>query len=1002
MDNQQPTLKSLLQSFRPVRQLDLIRSLVCALLVVGGVYSQLTAPLFAADEVAPHNATIPPTKDLLPGDPALASSNPLHFVTIGNVTYFVATNTAAGSELWQSDGTAAGTLLVRDIYPGAASSAPAQLTNVNGRLFFTANDGSTGRELWSSDGTEGGTQLVKDIFAGTVTQLDQARTPPEQSGDPTLLTAVNQRLYFVVKTSAGLELWQSDGTPAGTQSIKTLAADDQTTVSEMVAVGDALLLVSNSVRGAELWQIDAAGNGAPIAQSQQPKGLRDLTTLDGTTLYYARYDGENTGLWRFVVGTTAPQQVTVLYPFPNSENFTFMPQLTPLGNGVLLFRAYAEATGVELWQSQGASATLVKDLNPGPDSSFFTPLTAQGAQDVLYFTAFENSTGVELWRSNGTAGGTQLVKDLNPGLPDAFTGPTAAVTVGTTLFFQLDDGVHGRELWHSDGTAAGTELVKDIQPGSAASWSFYGIGATLVALNDRLLFGADDGVNGLELWQSDGSAANTHLLKDIALPGNAMLPPFPDTQPTLYAEPENLTALRSRNVLFFTTFDTQQGTRLWASGAGLKEPLPLRTIDGAQTESFAGFMSLTAANETVFFAAPDPSVGVELWKSDGTAGGTTFVKDIYTGTQIMNGVVTANDSTPTNLTNVNGRLFFVATDQGLTINGVAKPSVSLWVSDGTPDGTAPVQELISGTAQANISWLTNVNGTLFFSADDGKAGKELWQSDGTVVGTRRLFDLYPGTARGTANSSAPSHLTNAGFSATGSAQLYFIARDAQRLALWVSDGTISGTVALADMEHLALLLQDRPDYPILPTQQGLFFLNYDEAHGYELWKSDGTPAGTGLVKDIYPGPDGSFPGHLTRFKNKIIFSANNGSDGYELWQSDGTISGTVQIKDIHRGPTGSLPQGFTLLPDGRLVFAAADHTFGMEIWQTDGTPSGTRLLLDLALGYANSNPADFLVMGNQLYFVADNGITGRELWSLPVDGLQPPTFLDLYLPQVQR
>ena len=66
-----------------------------------------------------------------------------------------------GTELWKSDGTESGTVLVEDINPGG-SSFPQYLTNVAGTLFFFANDGNSGQELWKSDGTATGTVLVKD------------------------------------------------------------------------------------------------------------------------------------------------------------------------------------------------------------------------------------------------------------------------------------------------------------------------------------------------------------------------------------------------------------------------------------------------------------------------------------------------------------------------------------------------------------------------------------------------------------------------------------------------------------------------------------------------------------------------------------------------------------------------------------------------------------------------------------------------------------------------
>src|SRR5262249_56380828 len=95
------------------------------------------------------------------------SSNPSQIVAVGSTTYFTADDGVNGVELWKSDGTAAGTVLVKDINPGSASSNPSSLTNVNGTLFFTASDGSTGVELWKSDGTAAGTVLVKDIIAGS-------------------------------------------------------------------------------------------------------------------------------------------------------------------------------------------------------------------------------------------------------------------------------------------------------------------------------------------------------------------------------------------------------------------------------------------------------------------------------------------------------------------------------------------------------------------------------------------------------------------------------------------------------------------------------------------------------------------------------------------------------------------------------------------------------------------------------------------------------------------
>jgi ELWxxDGT repeat protein len=96
---------------------------------------------------------------------ATSGSGPLGLVQIGSMTFFLASTPQTGSELWKSDGTVGGTVLVKDIRPGPDGSFPVfsvpRLAGVSGTLFFTASDGVTGSELWKSDGTEAGTVRVK-------------------------------------------------------------------------------------------------------------------------------------------------------------------------------------------------------------------------------------------------------------------------------------------------------------------------------------------------------------------------------------------------------------------------------------------------------------------------------------------------------------------------------------------------------------------------------------------------------------------------------------------------------------------------------------------------------------------------------------------------------------------------------------------------------------------------------------------------------------------------
>jgi len=320
---------------------------------------------------------------------------------------------------------------------------------------------------------------------------------------------------------------------------------------------------------------------------------------------------------------------------------------------------------------------------------------------------------------------------------------------------------------------------------------------------------------------------------------------------------------------------------------------------------------LTNVNGTLFFGADDGSSGDELWKSDGTAAGTVRVKDIEPS---------SGGSYPYGLTNVNGTLFFGAYDGS---------GAELWKSDGTEEGTVRVRDICPGPDGSEPYDLTDVNGTLFFNADDASSGSELWKSDGTEAGTVRVKDIYPGRS-----GSSPYDLTNV------NGTLFFGAYDGSgKRELWKSDGTEAGTVRVKDVNPDPGIGSKSP-MDLTEVNGTLFFSGGDSSSGgWELWKSDGTEAGTVQVKDINPGPDGSEPYGLTNVNGTLFFSAYDGSSGHELWKSDGTEAGTVQVKDVNPGTGSSSPYYMTNV-NGTLFFSADDGSSGRELWRSDGTAAG--------------------------------------------------------------
>lgn len=434
---------------------------------------------------------------------------------IGHTVFFVANDGTHGRELWKTDGTAGGTMLVRDIRPGSLGSSLFPLAITGGEIYLAANDGIHGNELWVSDGTPEGTTLVKDLKPGSAGS--RPRPAGYQLGGPALagrilcfstwnpirgrhrlwasdgtrsgthpiappsvypvdLTRVGNLVFF----TAGRSLWRTDGTRAGTIMLRRF----DKVPSGLARVGGVLYFAGHDrVHGFEPWTSDGTRAGTAMMTDLVP-GLEGSVPWGfvkvGNRAFFLARKFVGTYSWREWLFTTDGTEAGTInvHLFRHDVYEWYLPSNPPpVLRNTAFFQTAAAGDGYELWKSDGTGSgtAMVRDINPGRASS--SPSDGAIMSGALYFEASDGVTGFELWRTDGSKVGTSLVKDINPGVDptqDSTPGiadgsPYNLLAVAGALLFYAGDDTHGSELWRSDGTASGTALVQDIRPGLKGS-----------------------------------------------------------------------------------------------------------------------------------------------------------------------------------------------------------------------------------------------------------------------------------------------------------------------------------------------------------------------------------------------------------------------------------------------------------------------------------------------------------------------------------------------------
>ncbi len=349
----------------------------------------------------------------------------------------------------------------------------------------------------------------------------------------------------------------------------------------------------------------------------------------------------------------------------------------------------------------------------------------------------------------------------------------------------------------------------------------------------------------------------------------------------------------------------------------------------------------------------------ELWKTDGTPGGTVLLKS---SPSYDMRILDATDS----------YLFFLAPP--------ASGGPELYRTDGTVAGTQLVKDINSSSDSQGAPYFARAIGNvLFFAGDDGTHGAEPWRSDGTSDGTYMIEDTNPGSASGVGVPTFSSEAANT-LSYVYNNLYYFSAINpvTSYQEPWVSDGTEAGTMRLAAMdpakEEVWLISYKVNEDGFVYFEARRFFEANDPS---ELWKTSGTPASTSKVSDI--GPDDNDRNHFRNFKDDVHF-LTWGRTISNLWKSDGTTGGTTKYFEYytHEGNT----YFFEPIPN-YLVFYGVNQGYPTDLYHSDGTTAGSGVYYQFNSAAFLIGPREMTKVGDYVFFADHDGLSDRGYSGMP-------------------
>lgn len=826
---------------------------------------------------------------------------------------FRMTTLANGDEPWFSDGTPRGTRLLKDINPGSLGSFPNSFRAAGAHVFFLSRG-----QLWVTDGTEAGTSMLKE-FPGA---------------DVTLEATAGGRVVLIAHDREGVErsriLWTSDGTISGTFPLLDEQTEQGTFYSHgFVNLGPWVYFLREDLdeQSSFLWRTDGTPGGTSMQRDLFPPGNtfarklhagRDRLLVEGVT------DGDWSSLWSVPLDggpivNLAPEQ-DGSWPHPLD-----------------VFRAGSDwiftTPGLQspplLWFTDGTpGGTRAIDPVLPSELHYLAPWN-----DEVAATVPRDGGGYEVWLTDGTVSRTRRIGSF----PDSEQAPLVQPGEESEFLWMMVQERNGSwALWRSDGSPASARRVRPLDKESPYfRWS-----NPVVSTRGLHFFTADYGGPDFALWRLRGKARQAVRLTRpenstaSAFAYESVAPGRGGTEALLLPMVRGFDGGPSRDFELWRTDGSGRGTRaVW---------IPPVTFGEYGFIHFTGHIH----GKTMLWMSDATSAVRQLWATDGTGRGTRLAYD-FSGLQGANGI---------------GEFIEVGdTAVAPVFDGSFDGGSSFWRSDGTAEGSGPLVAADGTPLAPRRGEFEVLDGVLYFVNRESDGIHTLWRTDGTTAGTFRV-KTFP------ASQDRPRHLT-----ATGGRLRFFMDRGFASWR-WTSDGTNAGTVqtdaSYSGWQTAAITLS------LDLAGRNLIFYN-------KKWWAPVPPFGyfTPLEADgeeqTYYAMDDSTRNHAVA-GDTLFYTAITDSSGSELWKTDGTKAGTTRVKDINPGPGGSQPTHMLAVGDV-VYFAADDGVHGFELWRSDGTEAGTFMLDDIEPGGWSSFPSSLEVIGNKLYFIAQRIDVGREL-----------------------